>query len=92
MKDHGSCPLCGTDLNGGGIWEYFYNQLKLNGYYHGASPLQPEEAEKEADRIAANYGATRLEGQWGREIGIYDMERDRTVKYKCPDCDGEWMR
>jgi predicted RNA-binding Zn-ribbon protein involved in translation (DUF1610 family) len=27
-----------------------------------------------------------------REIGIYDTVKDRTVKFRCPDCQGEWMR
>lgn len=25
-----------------------------------------------------------------REIGVYDMARDRTVLFRCPDCGGEW--
>lgn len=92
QNDHGSCPHCGADLNGGSIWEYFYKALQETGYYHDASPIPSDEAEKEADRIAANYGATRTEGQWGRQIGIYDMERDRTVEWECPDCHGRWNR
>ncbi len=39
----------------------------------------------EADR--EHYGAAT---HWKREIGIYDMDLDRTVKYRCPDCSGEW--
>lgn len=27
-----------------------------------------------------------------REIGIYDRSRDRTVSYRCPDCNKEWPR
>ena len=30
--------------------------------------------------------------RWAREIGIYDMSRDRTIAWKCPDCGGEWPR
>lgn len=91
-EDHGSCPHCGADLNGGFIWVHFYKELQRTGYYHGASPLSAEEAAIKADEIAANYGATRTEGKWGREIGIYDTERDRTVSWECPDCNGEWSR
>lgn len=27
-----------------------------------------------------------------RTIGIYSMEQDRTVAWKCPDCGHEWER
>ena len=29
---------------------------------------------------------------YSRKIGIYDGLRDRTVKWKCPDCLQEWDR
>lgn len=29
---------------------------------------------------------------YSRRIGIYDMERDRTVAWHCPDCGHEWPR
>jgi hypothetical protein len=77
MSEHGHCPNCNVDLNGGSIWEHFFKETG---------------DEKEADRIAEMYGATREKGQWGREIGIYDMETDRTVQWKCPDCNHEWPR
>lgn len=25
-----------------------------------------------------------------RKIGISDIEKDRIVKWECPDCEGEW--
>jgi ssDNA-binding Zn-finger/Zn-ribbon topoisomerase 1 len=34
------------------------------------------------------YGVTHF----GREINVYDMKEDRTVAYKCPDCQYEWKR
>ena len=34
------------------------------------------------------FGATHF----SRKIGIYDMERDRTVRWQCPDCHQEWPR
>lgn len=77
MNDHGNCPNCGVDLNGGSIWDHFFKE---------------KGDEKEADRIAEMYGATREKGQWGREIGIYDMCADRTVQWKCPDCMHVWDR
>jgi hypothetical protein len=27
-----------------------------------------------------------------KKIGIYDLVKDRTVKWKCSDCGGEWDR
>ena len=29
---------------------------------------------------------------FSRAIGIYSIQTDRTVAYKCPDCDHEWPR
>ena len=81
--DHGACPHCKADLNGGLIWDYFYKDELGKG-------LTPVEANKEATKIASFYGATKTKGKWGREIGIYDMGRDRTVRWKCPDCGEEW--
>ena len=73
--EHGQCPNCKADMNGALIWRTFIERGLLPG---------------EADERAAMYGATRTKGRWGRAIGMYDMERDRTVAYKCPDCGGEW--
>lgn len=72
-----NCPNCNVSLKGGLIWDTFFKRY---------------EDEDEADRIAEMYGATRTTGHWGRKIGIYCMERDRTVAWKCPDCDHEWGR
>lgn len=27
-----------------------------------------------------------------RQIGIYDMEKDMTMSYRCPDCQYNWCR
>jgi len=52
--------------------------------YCGASwvgdPI-PEESQE-------SYGATHFK----REIGLYDMELDITIAFKCPDCEGEVWR
>lgn len=71
------CPKCKSNLEGGLIYEHF---------------LQEYGDENKALEIAALYGATKTEGRWGREIGIYCLDRDRTVAYKCPDCDNVWDR
>lgn len=33
-----------------------------------------------------------LTRHYSRVIGIYDRSRDRTVAWRCPDCDTEWER
>ena len=52
---------------------------------HCNSCLQGKEIPKEQQEF---YQATH----WGRKIGVYDIELDRTVKWMCPDCKGEWDR
>ena len=76
-REHGLCPHCNADMTDGLIYDTFIAQ----GY-------TPEEALKTAEA----YGATQTTGHWGRRIGIYDMEKDRTVAWKCPDCGCEWDR
>lgn len=77
MNEPKHCPNCNADLNGGSIWEYFYRKTN---------------SETEADKTAKAYGADRTQGNWGRAIGIYDMDLDRTVAWKCPDCNHQWGR
>ena len=100
-NDHGKCPHCDADLNGGFIWEHFYLQFtEGTGYWkdedgnYSSTPrlLTNEQVIAAADNVAEKYGASRGHGQWGRAIGIYDMEKDRTVRWQCPDCNGEWLR
>lgn len=90
--DHGKCPKCGADLNGGSIWRTGYNlAMTTGGDRWPPAPARNEaEAEARADRYAEAYGATRTTGQWGRQIGI--EEKDRTVRWQCPDCQHEWPR
>ena len=78
MSEHGHCPNCGVDLDGGSIYEHFLKE------YNGD--------EAKALEVAAMYGATKEKGQFGRQIGIYDRDKDRTVAHKCPDCNHEWPR
>lgn len=85
--DHGSCPHCGVDLNGGSIWEtgvkMAFEGNDGAGLEKGPAKTQ-EEAEKRADKYASLYGATRKKGKWGRQIGISNW--DRVVEWQCPDC------
>lgn len=47
--------------------------------------LQGEPIPEESQHL---FGATHF----SRKIGVYDINRDRTVAYHCPDCKGEWSR
>ena len=71
------CPNCNVNLEGDLIYETF---------------LAKYGDETKALEAAAMYGATKTEGRWGREMAIYDMEKDCTVAYQCPDCNHQWER
>lgn len=75
INEHGYCPNCNANLDGGDIKQTFIDMGKT-----------PEEALKSAD----NYGYSKGRTQWGRQIGQYSMEFDRTTSYVCPDCNHEW--
>ncbi len=77
MSEHGHCPNCNTDLDGGLIFQTFMEK-----YNDRAKALETAEM----------YGATETTGQWGRAIALYDINKDRTVAYKCPDCNHQWER
>lgn len=48
MNEHGYCPNCNLDLDGGLIWDFFYKDT-------GVAAL--------ADKYAEMYGATRTTGK-----------------------------
>lgn len=77
MNEHGYCPNCGINFDDGLIFDTF---------------MEKYQDEEKALKSASAYGATKTKGKWGRKIGIYDMHTDRTVKWKCPDCEHEWDR
>lgn len=52
---------------------------------HCNTELQGEPIPKEQQE---SYGATHF----SRKIGVYDFSKDRTIKWVCPDCNGEWGR
>jgi len=76
-NEHGYCPKCGKDFDGTLIWDTFFDE-KGNA--------------EEADVSASMYGATRDQGRWCLKIGVYDIEKDRTTHWGCPDCGHEWDR
>lgn len=92
--EHGNCPHCGACLDGESIWETGLRMAREGRHYEQCDvpAKDKDEAYALADKYAACYGADRTKGRWGRAIGIYDIDRDRTVKWKCPDCEGEWDR
>lgn len=94
--EHGNCPHCGVSLDGEGIWDTGLQRAWDGSHLHygqkGIPAKDKDAAYALADKYAECYGADRTKGRWGRAIGIYDMERDRTVKWKCPDCEEEWGR
>lgn len=75
---NGYCPHCNADLDGDLVIDY---------------PLSQGQTRDEALAYAAMYDGWDKHGEenrWGRALGIYSMEQDRTIGYRCPDCGGEW--
>lgn len=73
-NEHGYCPKCNANFDGGDIVETFIAQGKT-----------PEAARKSADA----YGYSKGRTQWGRQIGI-EGDHDRIEWWKCPDCGHQW--
>jgi hypothetical protein len=62
---------------------YLLGELVIN------YPLQQGKTMEEAIAYAKNYSGWEkygVENRWDLRIGIYDIEKDRTVKYICPNC------
>ncbi|WP_216830728.1 hypothetical protein [Alkalihalobacterium elongatum] len=47
-------------------------------------------ADLQGDSILKENQGSYKATHFTRKIGISDIERDRIVKWKCPDCKGEW--
>lgn len=80
MNKNGYCPHCNANLDGDLVIDY---------------PLSKGYTMEEALKYAKSYEGWKqygLENRWGRQIMIYDMDKDRTVAYKCPDCGETWSR
>lgn len=91
-NEHGNCPNCKADLNGGSIWRTGYDLAMAGRHYEqeGVPSSNAEEAGVRADKYAALYGATRTKGRWGRQIG--HTRNDRIAEWECPDCGHKWPR
>ena len=71
-NEHGFCPNCGLNFDGGDIKQEFISQGK---------------SEEEAHKLVTEcYGYGPGRTQWSRKIGIYDVHKDRTVYEICPNC------
>lgn len=73
---NGTCPHCKASLDGELVIDY---------------PLSQGKSKKEALEYAKSYAGWDEHGEdnrWSRQIGIYNIDSDRTMYYKCPDCDG----
>jgi hypothetical protein len=75
---NGYCPHCNANMDGDLVIDY---------------PLSQGKTMEEAIEYASSYtgwGKHGILNRWGRQIDIYDMRKDRTVAYKCPDCGKEF--
>jgi hypothetical protein len=75
---HGYCPHCNADLDGDLVINY---------------PLSQGKTMDEAIAYAAMYAGWdkhKEANRWGRAIGLYDVNQDRTTAYRCPDCQKTW--
>lgn len=79
MKNR-NCPHCNANLDGDLVIETFREMYK------------DEEEALKAAKCYAGWEPHGLQNRWGREIGVYCQDRDRTVAYRCPDCKKEWNR
>lgn len=81
MNIHGFCPHCNANLDGDLIMDA---AIELFGY-----------DKDEALAYAASYSGWNEHGEanrWGRAIVVYNIDKDRTEYYRCPDCQGTWER
>ena len=73
-----TCPRCNANFELQDIYEHF---------------LKEYNDPKEALETAEMYGWTKDKPQrFSRIIGIYDINKDRTTHWQCPDCNYQWPR
>lgn len=94
-NQHGYCPKCNADFDGGFIWDTGFDFAVQGKHYHqnGIPAATEQEAFKWADEYAQAYGATRYYGKWGKNVGVIDHEKYDGVSYfYCPECKYTWDR
>lgn len=84
MLHETQCPKCGSSWDGGSILETFIKQRD-----EGASVWQGKSDEELEEYVKSYYGEPY---RWGRQIGISDMNTDRTEEVACPDCHSVFNR
>lgn len=75
---HGYCPHCNVDLDGDLVIDY---------------PLSQGKTREEALEYASSYCGWDEHGEknrFSRAIGLYDINKDRTTAYRCPNCNKTW--
>jgi len=81
LDHHGKCPNCGTNWDGGSIFDVLREQDWCK--------------EKSAAELQAHiddcYGTDRPQ-RFSRIVGISCYERDRVIVWQCPDCNKSWPR
>ena len=79
MNIHGYCPHCKANLDG---------DLVLN-----TALEQCEGHVKDAIRYCSYISGWEKYGEanrWSRATAQYSIEQDRTISYRCPDCNNTW--
>jgi hypothetical protein len=80
MNINGYCPHCKVSFDGELIVDTFIEQGNTR---------------EEAIKSASHYAGWEQHGElnrWSNKISIYDIDRDRTVQYKCNTCGEVWKR
>lgn len=80
MSIHGYCPHCNANLDGDLVIDYSLSQGKSK-----------EEALKYS-RFYDGWNEHGEDNRWDRAVGLYCEDRDRTIGYRCPDCNETWER
>jgi hypothetical protein len=73
-----NCPKCKSSWDGGSILETFIQQ-RNNGHAVWKDLTDQQIEEKMKETYNEPY-------RWGRQISVYSRELDKTVYWKCPDC------
>jgi hypothetical protein len=77
---NGYCPHCNANLDG---------ELVIN--YPLSEGKTMEEALEYA-KFYAGWDEHAEANRWGRAFGLYSLEKDCTIGYRCPDCNKTWDR
>ena len=75
---HGYCPHCNADLDGDLVIDY---------------PLSNRYSPDLVLEYVSSYAGWNEHGEknrFSRAIGLYDINKDRTTAYRCPDCNKTW--